>query len=273
VYQQFAEDSVTVPDLSVFTNGSEMQAVLNHAGLKSAFGTPLPAPSKDEEFKVASQSPSAGARVSRGTVVTVTAYGGFAGAAPMPNLVGLTPDQVTVQLQGGGLVIASVDSTAPPPSPDQERRIYEQVPAAGEPVPADNRVTLRQYASTPQPPPGAEWSGTYVEPNSTIVLSGSAAGLSASFTYEVGAAKGSGSWTGCQVEGNTAKCNWTAAHEDETKSGTRSGTVQVTLDGNSITGSYTENEPVFSYKPGYSAASVVSSMHQGATWPINATRK
>jgi hypothetical protein len=138
---------------------------------------------------------------------------------------------------------------------------------------------LKQYgavsaASAPSPtPPGAEWSGSYQQEGTTIDISGSAAGLSASFTYQVGDAKGSGSWTGCTVEGNTAKCDWTAQHDDPTKSGTRSGTVQVTLDGNTITGAYYEHEPNFNYKEGYSAATVSSSMHEGATWSINATRK
>lgn len=270
VYQQFTEDSVTVPDLSAFTDGSEMQAVLRHAGLEPRFVTPLPAPSKDQEFKLASQKPAAGAQVPRGTVDTLTAYGRFIG---IPNLLGMTSGEAAAQLQPLGLVVAAIDSGATPPSADQAGRIYEQIPASGAPTPVDKRVTLRQYGSGRQVPPSGDWAGSYEQEGSTTVISGSTAGLSASFTYQVGGSKGSGSWSSCQVEGNTAKCKWTAQHEDETKSGTRSGDVQVTLSGTTITGAYYENEPVFSYKEGYSAATVSSSMHEGATWPINATRK
>jgi hypothetical protein len=118
----------------------------------------------------------------------------------------------------------------------------------------------------------ANWSGTWIDGVITTNISGSGNSLSASFTYKGDGYSGSGSWTGCKVEGNSAKCNWIASHDDDTKSGTRKGTLDVTLGGNTITGSYFEDTPQWTYKAGYSASNVTSSMYKGAVHAINLKR-
>lgn len=127
----------------------------------------------------------------------------------------------------------------------------------------------------PPPPPPQQtgnWSGTWIDGISVVKISGSGNSLSATWTYKDTNLNGSGSWSACKVEGNTAKCNWTVAHEDDTKAGTRKGTLEATLNGTTIAGSYYEDAPQWSYKPGYSASNVTSSMYKGAVHPMNLKR-
>jgi hypothetical protein len=120
------------------------------------------------------------------------------------------------------------------------------------------------------------WSGTWrdaADAANVVNISGSGNSLSASFKYESGSASGNGSWSNCKVEGNTAQCNWTVSHQDDTKTGTRRGTLKATLSSDTITGSYFEDTPQWNYKPGYNASNVTSSMHKGAVWPISLKRQ
>ena len=75
------------------------------------------------------------------------------------------------------------------------------------------------------------------------------------------------------MEGDKATGTWKVQHEDNTKTGSRSGTFTLTFNGNAITGQLVEDTPHWNYKAGYSAANVNSSMHKGSVWAINITRK
>ncbi|MES1217775.1 MAG: hypothetical protein ABUT20_19875 [Bacteroidota bacterium] len=92
--------------------------------------------------------------------------------------------------------------------------------------------------------------------------------ISISFEYTVGDSHGQGLWD-CKVDGNKVSGTWTAQHEDDTKTGTRKGTVTATFDGVSMTGEYVEDTPEWNYKQGYSAANISSSMFKGKKWPFS----
>ena len=117
------------------------------------------------------------------------------------------------------------------------------------------------------------WNGTFTDAYSQMILTGNGGVLSGLWTYAVSDSKGTGSLTNCKIDGNTVTGNWKAQHEDNTKTGTRSGTFAATLTGSTLSGQFVEDTPKWSYKTGYSDATVSSSMHKGAVWPFTFTRK
>ncbi len=72
-----ASADVTVPNLAVFDNVSEMKVALNQLDLKGTFSAKGKPPSKEKEFKFAGQSPAAGTKVKPGTTVNVSIYQKF----------------------------------------------------------------------------------------------------------------------------------------------------------------------------------------------------
>jgi len=118
-----------------------------------------------------------------------------------------------------------------------------------------------------------DWNGTFTDNYSKMTISGGGTSLSGSWTYEVGASKGTGTLINCKITGNKVTGKWSVQHEDDTKTGARSGTFTATLSGNTLSGQFLEDTPTWSYKPGYSAANITSSMHKGAVWPFTFTRK
>lgn len=120
---------------------------------------------------------------------------------------------------------------------------------------------------------GGYWNGTFTDAYSTFSFSGSASAVSATWKYVVSDSKGTGSLTSMKVNGNTATGTWNVQHTDDTKTGSRSGTFTVAINGNTITGQLVEDTPNWNYKPGYSAANVNSSMRKGVVWPVYITRK
>jgi hypothetical protein len=114
------------------------------------------------------------------------------------------------------------------------------------------------------------WSGSY---NLVVNISGAGDSISASFQYQQVGASGSGQWSNCRVTGSTAECDYTAHHDDATKSGNRRGKVKVILSGDTITGTFFEDTPQWSYKPGYSAANVSSAMFKGAEFHVTFKRQ
>lgn len=117
------------------------------------------------------------------------------------------------------------------------------------------------------------WSGTYTDGISIMTITGGAGAFSATWTYSAGDAKGTGSLTGRKIEGNKVTGDWKAQHEDDTKSGSRSGTFTANLKGNTITGQFLEDTPKWSWKTGYSPSNVQSRMFKGAVWPFSLARK
>lgn len=120
--------------------------------------------------------------------------------------------------------------------------------------------------------PSADFAGSYANPNgtSTLTVSGSGASVTAHEEWATGGRNGSNDWNSCQASGNTLKCNWTGQYRgDPDKTGDRSGTLTVTLDGNHLTGMYYEDEPVFHWN----VDPYPSAMHKGAEWPIDQVRQ
>lgn len=127
---------VTVPECRGVSE-TEATARLNEAGLKLGevtqdFSETVP---KD---KVAEQNPEAGARVSKATSVNLIVSKGPE-MVGVPNVIGLTQDAATTQLEGAGLVaeVASVSSTTQP-----EGTVIAQNPESGTRVAKGSKVTI-----------------------------------------------------------------------------------------------------------------------------------
>jgi hypothetical protein len=121
-----------------------------------------------------------------------------------------------------------------------------------------------------------DWSGTWTRSDSveTINIEGGSGSISATFQYQGGDFRGNGQWSNCQLTGSTVTCDFSATHDDSTKSGSRKGTVEMTLSGNTMSGHYREGEnPKWSWKPGYGPHNVNSSMVEGAVFNVSYTRK
>jgi YD repeat-containing protein len=163
------DEEVIVPDLSNYTT-SEMEAVLTHAGMlkRKLVAAKDKTPSKEEEFKFASQSPTPGTKVKRGDVVSVSMYPKFEDSntadGTVPDVIGLEIRAAQAKIEAAGLKLVGVESgTLKPPTPDQAYRIYAQTPKAGEPAPSNKFVSVKEYgsgkASEPEPAPSVSGSG------------------------------------------------------------------------------------------------------------------
>lgn len=121
----------------------------------------------------------------------------------------------------------------------------------------------------------AKWNGTFTDSYGSVTITSSGTSMSASFTSQGPEDnwKNVGQWTNCKVEGNTAKCDWSCSYSDNNKTGTRNGRLEVTLSGNTISGSSFEETPAsaFNWKPGITDK--YTKMGKGAVWPINMKRK
>ncbi len=111
-------------------------------------------------------------------------------------------------------------------------------------------VTLGQKAGHKQ------WVGTWVHAtdsgSETVTISTKGSSFNVSFSYkQSGERSGNGQWKNCKLRGNTVTCVWTAEHDDPQKTGTRQGTLKMTLSGNTISGSYLEDVAHWNWKPGY----------------------
>jgi hypothetical protein len=121
-----------------------------------------------------------------------------------------------------------------------------------------------------------DWSGTWTRSDGveTINITGGGASISATFQYQGGDFSGNGQWSNCRLTGSTVTCDFSANHDDSTKSGERKGTVEMTLSGNTMSGRYLEGQnPKWSWKPGYGPHNVNSSMVEGAVFNVSYTRK
>jgi hypothetical protein len=117
------------------------------------------------------------------------------------------------------------------------------------------------------------WNGTFADSYGSITISGTGSTISATFTSQgpENNWKNVGQWSECTVNGNKATCKWTCSYSDNDKTGTRKGTVEVTLNGNSISGSYREDTPSFTWKPGID--NKYTKMQKDAVWPFNMKRR
>lgn len=97
--------------------------------------------SDEAEGTVVSQSPAAGAKVDRGTRVSLSvSKGPSVQPVEVPDVAGLPQDEAQAQLEELGLRVRVVDETAPDPA--QVGTVLRQVPPAGRSVPPGTQVTI-----------------------------------------------------------------------------------------------------------------------------------
>lgn len=142
-FDQFAETGLTaVPDLSGMSV-SQARKKLAAVGLQTVLTGGSPAPSKAQEFHVASQDPEVGTQLPSGSLVSVVVFSNYLGIT-VPNVEGLAVKEAKNKLTAAGLVpeLAGGDSA---PEKGLEYKVESQSPTAGEKVAADSSVTLKVY--------------------------------------------------------------------------------------------------------------------------------
>lgn len=120
--------------------------------------------------------------------------------------------------------------------------------------------------------PLSGWAGVWLQTGGTVTITGSGNAIDATYEYRNPPSRGKGSWKGCQIQGNTATCSLTEEYEDEEKWVSRKGTVKATLNGDTISGVFHEDqEPSFRWKPG--AVPWKSSIQKGKEYAFTLSRK
>jgi len=144
-YDQSAETGlIAVPDLSGMSV-SRARKKLAAIGLQAALTGGPTAPSKAQEFHVASQDPEFGTQLPAGSQVTVVVYSNYFGIS-VPNVEGLAVKEAKKKLTAAGLApkLAGGD---PAPSKDLQYKVQSQDPEEGEKVAAETSVTLKVYGA------------------------------------------------------------------------------------------------------------------------------
>ncbi|MBN1904432.1 MAG: PASTA domain-containing protein, partial [Deltaproteobacteria bacterium] len=137
-----SDGQAIVPDLT----GMNMAAAKNRtvtAGFKPLFKGGNPSPSKELAFTVASQNPSAGEMLAKGSGVSIVLYGDFSGYT-VPDVQGLTSKQAKENLERAGFK-AALEGGDPAPSEDLKFKVQTQAPEAGEKAEQGSSVRVRIY--------------------------------------------------------------------------------------------------------------------------------
>ncbi|HEY1715191.1 MAG TPA: PASTA domain-containing protein [Solirubrobacteraceae bacterium] len=129
-----------VPNLKGQPSAFAAQKLLNKIGLKLGKTTPKADP-KQKAGSVIDQSPAAGAKAKKGTVVDVVVVTGT-GKATVPAIVGLPLGLAQQKLIQAGLALGAVQ----PQPPDPNGKISSQLPLAGTPVADGFAVNVFQAA-------------------------------------------------------------------------------------------------------------------------------
>jgi beta-lactam-binding protein with PASTA domain len=129
-----------VPNLKGQPNGFAAQKLLNKIGLKLGKTTSKVDP-KQKPGLVIDQSPAAGAKAKKGTVVDIVTVTGT-GKATVPAIVGLPLGLAQQKLIEAGLALGTVQ----PQPPDPNGKISSQLPLAGTPVADGFAVNVFQAA-------------------------------------------------------------------------------------------------------------------------------
>ena len=128
----------TVPNLKGQPSAFAAQKLLNKIGLKLGKTTGKVDP-KQKPGVVIDQSPAAGAKAKKGTVVDVVTVTGT-GKATVPAIVGLPLGLAQQKLIEAGLVLGTVQ----PQPPDPNGKVSSQLPLAGTPVADGSAVQVFQ---------------------------------------------------------------------------------------------------------------------------------
>ena len=171
VLGQPAQPKMTfVPNLAAFLDRLAMENAVRAAGLQPVFVTPTAATPIGQAGRFAGQNPAPMSQVALGSPVSFAIWPAVAPTAPapptvtppplppvattgVPSVVGMSLENAKKVLERAGLRVGGIDVSINPPSADWAERIFVQNPAAGQPLPANRAVGLRQYkvfqAATP----------------------------------------------------------------------------------------------------------------------------
>jgi beta-lactam-binding protein with PASTA domain len=114
----------TVPNLRPAQSVFAAQKLITAAGLKLSPQVRLLASPNAAPGAIVDQSPAAGKKVKRGTLVNIEVATG-SGSVKVPSVVGLTPVVADTALRASGLVLGAVS-----PKPNPDGKIASQIPAA-----------------------------------------------------------------------------------------------------------------------------------------------
>jgi len=115
--------------------------------------------------------------------------------------------------------------------------------------------------------PGLDWAGTYGDGENEYTLTGGNAGLSGQGRSLRGN-PASGQWSACVVEGNRATCQFSGSFRDDDKSASYSGTAQLTLDGDTLSGTNVLERVSISWR----SAPYGTVFQEGARFPFSLKR-
>jgi hypothetical protein len=116
------------------------------ADLAPAAGGGDPAPDKDTEHTIQSQTPAGGAPARAGAPVHMIIYSAYQPKEiSVPNVIGLAGDDARAAVAGEGLV-PSVVQGDPAPDPQKQGQVQRQTPPPGNKVPPRTSVVLTLYS-------------------------------------------------------------------------------------------------------------------------------
>jgi beta-lactam-binding protein with PASTA domain len=147
IYDKFVERDVIVPNVMALGSEEEIHAVLKGAGLEPTVAPAGNAPSKEQAFKVKSQSQPAGAKVKRGTPVVVLRYGNFVpDTVRVPNLAVFdSVSEMKAALVHVGLKGNFVATKVKTPKPEKAFKHQAQTPVPDDLVERGSVVTVYIY--------------------------------------------------------------------------------------------------------------------------------
>ncbi len=127
----------TVPNLKGAANVFAAQKLVNGAGFQLAPRTTTVVDATKQPGAIADQSPRAGTKAKRGSIVTVAVYTGT-GRVAVPSVLGATPGLADQALRASQLTLGAVN-----PQPlDPTGRIRSQIPLPGTKVAAGTAVAV-----------------------------------------------------------------------------------------------------------------------------------
>ena len=136
----------TVPNLKGAATVFAAQKLVNNAGFQLAPRTNAVVDPTKQPGAIADQSPRAGAKAKRGSIVTVAVYTGT-GRVAVPSVLGATPGLADQALRASQLTLGAVN-----PQPlDPTGRIRSQIPLPGTKVEAGTAVAV--FMAPGRPPP------------------------------------------------------------------------------------------------------------------------
>lgn len=140
------DDRVTLPKLTGMSR-DEAERALRGLGIDPVISSGKKAPSKDQEGKIYEQTPEPGNTISPRQEVKLRVYDQYQFEGPMPNLIGLTSDEVKKKLAPLRLrYTKKVEGIAP--NPKQTGRVTSQSTPPGKTVKEGDTITIVLYGKS-----------------------------------------------------------------------------------------------------------------------------